>query len=303
MDLDGVNSPLIVLAANSSFNIVNFRMELIRRLEASGYRVQVLAPGAQAAMAPHSVAGEDLPVDRSGLNPIRDLALLGRLRSLLTAHQAAALLSFTVKPNYGWVGSDFVFASELKALRAHPDFAGEIDRRAVRSFLSRTYIPAPLSIYRRIFKLMPGTVMTITGGIPPPLDDAPPIAGSGPLRLAKYWDYEDVVRDGLAEPYVDEDEALESLERALSDAIRDQSVADVPVGAFLSGGIDSSTVVALYQAVHRKPVRTYTIGYAESGFDESVHAGEIARHLGTEHHEHHVTVREARDVIPLLPTI
>jgi asparagine synthase (glutamine-hydrolysing) len=93
------------------------------------------------------------------------------------------------------------------------------------------------------------------------------------------------------------------LEQALSDAISDQSVADVPVGAFLSGGVDSSTVVALYQSVTRRPVKTYTIGFAEAGFDESVHAAAVARHLGTDHHEHHVTAREAREVIPLLPSI
>lgn len=196
-----------------------------------------------------------------------------------------------------------MFASELKALRAHPAFDGEIDHRAVRSFLARTYIPAPLSIYRRIFKLLPGMILRVNGGVPEPAEEAPPLGACGSVEVIRYWNHEEVVRNGLSDPFATESDASKALEQALSDAIRDQSVADVPVGAFLSGGIDSSTVVALYQAVNRRPVNTYTIGFAESGFDESADAAAVARHLGTDHHEHHVTSREAREVIPLLPSM
>jgi asparagine synthase (glutamine-hydrolysing) len=134
--------------------------------------------------------------------------------------------------------------------------------------------------------------------------DRPPIeGGSGPLRLRRYWSYREVVRDGLASPITDGTEALERLEQTLAEAIKGQSMADVPVGAFLSGGVDSSTIVALYQKYSPTPVRTYSIGFEERGFDEAHHARAIAKHLGTVHHEHYVTLKQARDVIPLLPTM
>jgi len=206
---------------------------------------------------------------------------------------------------YGWVGGDFVFTSELKALRVHPRFDNAVDRRALAAFASRAYVPAPLSIYRRIFKLEPGCVLEVeSAAIRSPRDEAPVEgqAGAG-LILMRYWSYADVMRNGLADPIDDENEALECLEQALAAAILGQSVADVPVGAFLSGGIDSSTIVALYQQYSPQPVRSFTIGFHESGFDEARHAKAVARHLGTVHHERYVTVEEARDVIPLLPRI
>ena len=205
---------------------------------------------------------------------------------------------------YGWAGRDFVFGSELKALRLHPNFSAEIERRALRLLAARTYIHAPLSIYRGIFKLPPGCMLTLSAAaLEHPLDQPPAEGGEGPLRLNRYWSYRQVVQDGLASPIDDEREALERLEQVLADAIRGQSMADVPVGAFLSGGIDSSTIVALYQKYSSTPVRTYSIGFEETGFDEAHHAKAVAEHLGTIHHEHYVTVREARDVIPLLPAM
>jgi asparagine synthase (glutamine-hydrolysing) len=201
-------------------------------------------------------------------------------------------------PYYGWAGKDFVFASELKAIRAHPRFKGEIDRRALRLFAARTYIPAPLSIYQRLFKLEPGCVLTITPEAAAVPLDAPP-----QKNIRRYWSYRDVVRDGLANPIADEADALEQLEQVLAKAISDQSVADVPVGTFLSGGIDSSTIVALYQKYSSLPVRTFTIGFEEAGFNEAEDAKAVARHLGTVHNERYVTVKETRDVIPLLPTM
>src|SRR5258705_2854883 len=206
---------------------------------------------------------------------------------------------------YGWAGEDFVFASELKGIRAHPRFKGEIDRRALRLFADRGYIPAPLSIYKRLFKLEPGCALTITPqAARVPLDAPPQVSVSaGGLSIARYWSYRDVVRDGLQNPIDDEAEALAELEKVLAKAIQDQSVADVPVGAFLSGGIDSSTIVALYQKYSSQPVRTFTIGFEEAGFNEAEHAKAVAKHLGTVHDERYVTVNETRDVIPLLPSM
>lgn len=206
---------------------------------------------------------------------------------------------------YGWARGDFVFGSELKALRAHPDFDNAIDRRALRLFAARTYVPAPLSIYERIFKLPPGCVLTIdSAAATQPFRD-PPEEGKneGGVKLERYWSYRDAVRRGLADPLDDETAALDALEGALATAIRGQSMADVPVGAFLSGGIDSSTICALYQKYSAIPVRTFSIGFDEAGYNEAVDARRVAAHLGTVHHERYVTVKEARDVIPKLPTM
>jgi asparagine synthase (glutamine-hydrolysing) len=197
---------------------------------------------------------------------------------------------------YGWAGRDLVFASELKAIRAHPRFDGEIDRGALRLYASRSYIPAPLSIYKRLFKLPPGCILRFTlDAARTPLDQPP--------QPTRYWSYRDVVRSGLADPIRDETEALDALERTLSLAIGQQAMADVPVGAFLSGGIDSSTIVALYQKHSSIPVRTFSIGFEEAAFNEADDAKAVARHLGTVHHEHYVSADEARDVIPFLPAI
>jgi asparagine synthase (glutamine-hydrolysing) len=207
---------------------------------------------------------------------------------------------------YGWTGGgDFLFGSELKALREHPGFDNRIDRRALAQFAARIYIPAPLSIYERVFKLEPGTILAVTPeGARAPRSE-PPVEGRAErgLTLTRYWSYRDVMRRGFAEPIRDEGEALDRLEAVLAEAIKGQSVADVPVGAFLSGGIDSSTVVALYQKYSSIPVRTFSIGFEEAGFNEAEHARAVAKHLGTVHNERYVTVAETRDVIPLLPAM
>jgi asparagine synthase (glutamine-hydrolysing) len=206
---------------------------------------------------------------------------------------------------YGWVGGDFVFASELKAIREHPRFDNVINRRALGLYAARTYVPAPLSIYEYLFKLDPGCILTVNQQAVSSPRTEPPREGEreGGLSLKRYWSYREVVLSGLADPIEEEGEALERLEQVLADAIKGQSVADVPVGAFLSGGIDSSSVVALYQKYSSIPVRTFTIGFEEAGFNEAEHAKAIARHLGTVHSERYVTVKEARDVIPLLPAM
>jgi asparagine synthase (glutamine-hydrolysing) len=193
---------------------------------------------------------------------------------------------------YGRAGKDFVFASELKAIRAHPDFAGTIDRDALRIFAARGYVPAPRSIFREISKLEPGTILTVDG------DEE-----KGERTIERYWSYRKVVETGLANPLPNEEAARQELESALIAAIQGQSVADVPVGVFLSGGIDSSTIAALWQKHSSRQLRTYSMGFEESGFDEAPYARAVARHLGTDHHESYVTSAEAREVIPLLPTI
>jgi asparagine synthase (glutamine-hydrolysing) len=189
---------------------------------------------------------------------------------------------------YGRAGKDFLFASELKAIRAHPDFAGTIDRDALRIFAARGYVPAPRSIFREVSKLEPGTILTLNGG------DA---------AIERYWSYRKVVESGLADPLPNEEAARRELESALIAAIQGQSVADVPVGVFLSGGIDSSTIAALWRKHSSRELRTYSMGFEESGFDEAPYARAVATHLGTVHTESYVTSAEARDVIPLLPAI
>jgi asparagine synthase (glutamine-hydrolysing) len=206
---------------------------------------------------------------------------------------------------YGWAAQDFVFGSELKAIRSHPRFDNAVDRTALALFAARTHVPAPLSIYRRIFKLQPGCVLRISAeGAKTPLDDAPEegVRSDG-LELTRYWSYRDVLRRGMEDPIDDEADALHQVEQALATSIQGQSFADVPVGAFLSGGIDSSTIVALYQKHSSIPVRTFSIGFAEAGFDEAQQAKAVANHLGTLHHEQYVTAEQARDVIPLLPSM
>ena len=212
--------------------------------------------------------------------------------ALWDRHERALFLArdrFGEKPlYYGRVGGDFLFASELKAIRAHPGFDAEIDRDALGLLAARGYVPAPLSIFRGISKLEPGTILTVTA------------AGE---RAEPYWSYREMVEAGLADPLPDECAAVEALEAALAGAVRAQSVADVPVGAFLSGGVDSSTMVALWRKHAARPLKTYAIGFAEDGFDEAPYARAVARHFGTDHSEHYVTPAEAQAVIPLLPRI
>ena len=205
---------------------------------------------------------------------------------------------------YGWVGWDFVFSSELKALREHPDFDAKVDRTALGHLLGAAYISAPHSIYQGIYKLEPGCILTAGEDVARRRTETPPSAGAtDPVRIERYWSYREVMRVGLANPIEDEEEALHALETALANAIAGQAVADVPVGAFLSGGIDSSTITALYQAHSPGRVKTFSIGFEEAGFNEAEYAKAVARHLGTEHHEHYVSVREAQEVIPTLPTM
>jgi asparagine synthase (glutamine-hydrolysing) len=192
---------------------------------------------------------------------------------------------------YGWTGKTFLFASELKALHCHPAFRGEIDRDALAIYVRHNYIPAPHSIYQGIYKLTPGTLLTIRGFG----SDASP---------RPYWSAKHAAENGLAHPFEgSEFEAVNQLDALLNDAVSMRMEADVPLGAFLSGGIDSSLVVAIMQANSNRPVKTFTIGFEDSAFNEAESAKAVARHIGTEHTELYVTPDEAMGVIPGLPSL
>ena len=195
---------------------------------------------------------------------------------------------------YGWVAGAFAFASELKALRLITGFDNEVSREALSLFTRLTHVPAPLSIYEGIYKLEPGSILSAK------VEELRERQAPGRF-VRRWWSYRDVLLAGLADPVADPGEADERLEQALAQAVADQAIADVPVGAFLSGGVDSSTVAALF--ARRGKVSTFTIGFEDSAFDEAPHARAVAAHLATEHHESRITAREAQDVIPLLPAI
>jgi len=192
---------------------------------------------------------------------------------------------------YGWQDDTFLFSSELKSLRAHPDFNTEIDRGALSLLLRHNYIPAPYSIYKGISKLRPGCLLTVT------------LLRREP-DVVTYWSGAQVAESGVANTFSGSaTQAVDELEILLKNAVHQQMIADVPLGAFLSGGVDSSTVVALMQAQSSRPVKTFTIGFNEEGYNEAVHAKVVAQHLGTEHTELYVSPEQAMAVIPRLPTL
>lgn len=196
-----------------------------------------------------------------------------------------------IKPLYwGYANGCLVFASELKTLKTMPGWQGEIDRDALAAFLRYGYVPTPMSIYRGINKLAPGTLLECREG--------------GEVEQTTYWSLSEVAARGQASLLdVPDAEAVAMLEPLLADAVRRRMVADVPLGMFLSGGIDSSTVAALMQASSARPIRTFSIGFHEPAYDEAVQARKVAAHLGTEHTEFYVTAAEAQAVIPKLQDI
>jgi asparagine synthase (glutamine-hydrolysing) len=198
------------------------------------------------------------------------------------------------KPLYvGWVGNHFVFASELKAFARHDQWRPRLDQEALLRFLRFGYVPSPHSIYQGIAKVRAGHFLSIGP------QDRP---GTIPASSA-YWTLDEAVARGMDNPIEDDDEAEAALRTALTNAIRGQMISDVPLGAFLSGGVDSSTVVALMQSISSRPVRTFSIGFHEQEFDEAANARLVAAHLGTEHIEQYVTGEEALAVVPTLPTL
>ena len=208
---------------------------------------------------------------------------------------------------YGWTGNGgqgaFVFASELKGILAYPGFNAPVSVAALYRYLRFTYIAAPLSIYEGIFKLEPGCILTIKGEPPQYAPSAPILVGQryGNLEIHSWWSLEQSVAYSRARPFESETIAIDELESALLKAVQAQSIADVPLGAFISGGVDSSTIVALMQSQSSNRVKTFTIGFDEKGFDESLYARAVADYLGTDHHEMRVSSKMAQDVIPSLP--
>lgn len=187
-------------------------------------------------------------------------------------------------------GGDLVFGSELKALRAHPRWHGEIDRNAMALYMRHNAIPAPYSVYKGVRKLRPGEWMEI--------------ARDGTTRSGLYWDCVAAARAGHAAPLgLDDAQAIAALDGVLGAAVKDQMVADVPLGAFLSGGVDSSLIAALMCRHASSPVRTFTIGFSEAAYNEAHHAKAVAAHLGTDHTELYVSPADALAVIPKLPSI
>jgi asparagine synthase (glutamine-hydrolysing) len=192
---------------------------------------------------------------------------------------------------YGRSGDTFLFGSELKALTAHPDWQGEIDRNALALYMRHNYVPAPWSIYQGISKLPPAHFVVIRDN------------GRHLGEPICYWDLAEVAEQGIAAPAGSAEALTEKLDELLRDAIGRRMVADVPLGAFLSGGYDSTTVAALMQAQSARPIKTFTIGFHEQGYNEAHHARAVAEHLGTDHTELYVTPDEALAVIPRLPFI
>lgn len=198
-----------------------------------------------------------------------------------------------IKPLYfGWQNGVFLFGSELKALAAHSAFVGEIDRNVLALYMRLGYVPDPLCIYHGISKLTPGCILSLRS------------AQQDDVQLRQYWSPSTVVEQGQRYAFRgSDDEAIAELDELLRQAVGLRMVADVPLGAFLSGGVDSSTVVAMMQAQSSRPVKTFTIGFGESAFDEANHAASVAAHLGTDHTALIVTPHEAQQVIPDLPAM
>ena len=196
---------------------------------------------------------------------------------------------------YGWQGRGgsavFLFGSELKALRKHPAFESNVNRGALSLQLRHNCIPAPYSIYEGISKLLPGSLLSVSRQQPKP-------------RVWAYWSVAEVAKSGITNVFSGSDQqAVDKLESLLKDSVSKQMVADVPLGAFLSGGVDSSTIVALMQAQSTNPVKTFTIGFNEESYNEAAQAKMVAQHLGTDHTELYVTAEQARSVIPFLANL
>lgn len=192
-----------------------------------------------------------------------------------------------VKPlYYGRIGTNLFFGSQPKAFFAHPEWEGELNLQALESYFHLHYVPTPLSIYRNIYKLDPGTILTYSQ--------------DGEATCETYWDLS-IVTDPLRVNYsLTEAEAIEQLDYLLKDSVQKRMIADVPLGAFLSGGIDSSLIVALMQKIHTDPVKTFSVKFLDANFDESFYASQIAQHIGTDHKTFEVSAKEAQNVIPHL---
>ncbi len=277
--------------------VLAFNGEIYNHLD---LRAQLAQAGQAPAWRGHSDT-ETLLACCSGWGLERTLqAVVGMFAiALWDRHESALLLAcdrMGEKPlYYGWQGGVLLFGSELKSLRAHPAFSAEVDRNVLALYLRHNCVPSPYSIYHGIRKVPPACMLRI--------DDST-LRASRAKEPTPYWRFNDVVESGLADPFQGSDEdAVDALEAQLRESIGTQMLADVPLGAFLSGGVDSSTVVALMQAQSARRVKTFTIGLGEGGYDEAGHAKAVAAHLGTEHTELYISPQDALDVIPRLPQI
>lgn len=263
------------------YNFAEFKKELVTSGHAfRGSSDSEVLLEAMAKWGPRELIGR--------LNGMFAFALWDRLDRKLTL----ARDHLGIKPlYYGWAGDSFIFGSELKALLAFPGFSREVDRSALGLLLQFNYIPAPHCIWRNCYKLPPGHLLVLESAFSRPQPEA-------------FWSIDQLVNDvGIGKAESSVSEAVAALDRLLRDAVRLQMVADVPLGAFLSGGIDSSTVVALMQSQSARKVKTFTIGFRENAFDEGAHARRISDHLGTDHTELVVTPTDALGAIPLLSAI
>jgi asparagine synthase (glutamine-hydrolysing) len=192
---------------------------------------------------------------------------------------------------YAKLGNCFAFASELKALCVLPQWSQDIDRSSLALLIRHGYVPAPYTIFRGVHKVRPGQIVTLTEGAVEP-------------RVETYWSGAAAAQQGVRSPFTGtRDDAVEELDRLLRQSLKGQMMADVPLGAFLSGGVDSSTIVALMQSMSSQPIRSFTIGFDVKGYNEAQHAKNVAVHLGTDHTELYVTEQDALEVIPKIPSI
>ncbi len=200
------------------------------------------------------------------------------------------------KPLYiGWAGKTLVFGSELKALRAHPDFEPALNPEALSHYIMQGWIHAPACIYQHVWALKPAHRITLSFKTLAPRQDLQPL-------MEPYWQPLAVLAQSRQQSVtLSQSELVDDFESLLTTCVSDRMISDVPLGAFLSGGIDSSTIVALMQTLSGRPVKTYTIGFHQSGFDEAQHARRIANHLGTDHHDLYLESPDVLDVIPRLP--
>ena len=263
------------------YNCEEIRDELLKANAVLGFHGR---SDTEVALAAFEQWGVQSSLQR--MNGMFAIALWDRRdRTLLLARDR-----FGEKPlYYGTAGGVFLFGSELKALRAHPNFDAEIDRDALALYLQFNCVPAPCSIYRDIHKLLPGTILHYK---------------EGEVGIREFWSVRGCVESAASQPFRgSETDAIDELDLLLRDAVGMRMQADVPVGAFLSGGIDSSLIVALMQKQSSRPPRTFTIGFQDAAYDEAPEARAVARHLGTEHTELYVSPSEAIALVGRLPEI
>jgi asparagine synthase (glutamine-hydrolysing) len=280
----GGHQPMI--SANARFVIVfngeiyNFR-ELRQELEERG---SCFRGGSDTEVILESCSRIGVEATIAKLNGMFAIALWDTVERRLTL----ARDRMGEKPVY-WVanGANIIFASELKSLRACRDWAPELDRGALTAFLRHGYVPGPFSIYKGVRKLPPGSMVVIN---------------EAEIHERSYWKVADAALAGQESTLRgDEESILAEFESILQDSVARRMISDVPLGAFLSGGYDSSTIAALMQRSSRQPIKTFTIGFDDASFDESPHAEAVARHLGTDHTTFKVTGADALDVVPKLP--